>query len=300
MHAWEQIQKTVDYIEENLSEELRINDLASISMLSPFYFQRLFSRLVNRPVNEYIKLRRLAKASEFLQNKSKKIIDIALEVGFSSHETFTRSFKKAYKITPEEYRSNSVRLDNFCKPQLLLNYTLVDKNVPIIADNIVIEISRKKLTIPQYFIGYTIEEPYEQMPGNGETGIDNLGKLWDSFHKIKSDIPNIKPNADEIGVTHMGTKEGYYGYFAGGESTSNEATDGFSSWTLQAGEYIICSLEAESFEKLISDSIHKAHKYLFETWLPKHKVIPSAFSIERYACHSNDATSMEIWIKPKE
>lgn len=298
MHAWEQIQKTVDYIEDNISEELNIDYLAKLSMLSPYYFQRLFSRLVKKPLNEYIKLRRLAKASEFLHNKSKKIIDVALDAGFSSHEIFTRSFKKAFGITPEEYRSNPIRLDNFCKPQLLLNYTIVDENVPLIAEDIVIEIKRKYLEKSEVFIGYTIEEPYAQMPGNGETGIDNLSKLWDSFHKIKSDIPNIKAEGDEIGVTHMAKKEGYYAYFAGGEATSNEVKEGFSCWTLEEGEYIICSLEAENFEKLITDSIHKANKYLFETWLPKHNVIPCTFSIERYFAQNNDTTEMEIWIKP--
>lgn len=46
MHAWEAIQKSVDYIEDNLTEEIPIDKLAEIANLSPFYFQRLFSRLV--------------------------------------------------------------------------------------------------------------------------------------------------------------------------------------------------------------------------------------------------------------
>ncbi len=66
MHAWEQIQKTIDYIEEHISEEITIEELAEIAALSSFYFQRLFKRLVNKPVMEYIKLRRLARATEEL------------------------------------------------------------------------------------------------------------------------------------------------------------------------------------------------------------------------------------------
>ena len=46
MHAWETIQKSLDFIESNISEDINIEQLAKESALSPFYYQRLFSRLV--------------------------------------------------------------------------------------------------------------------------------------------------------------------------------------------------------------------------------------------------------------
>ena len=298
MHAWEQIQVTVDYIEENLSEEIRIEELAKLACLSQFYYQRLFSRLVKRPVNDYIKLRRLAKASEALQDKNKRILDIALDCGFASHETFTRSFKDAFGITPEEYRADPVRLNNVVRPQLLLNYTLVDENVPLIADGIVIEISRRKLSSAQHFIGLTTEEPVSQMPGSGATGVDELGKLWDSFHENKQSIKGLKENGDELGVTFPGTKDGFYRYFTGAEAITNEAEKDYSTWELPEGEYIVCSFEAEDFEHLVMDAVYKAHKYLFETWLPNHKLSCLPFAAERYASHSPETTCMEVWIRP--
>ena len=96
MHAWESIQKTLNYIEENLGEEIQIDKLAEIAGLSPFYYQRLFTRLVKTSVRDYIKLRRLAKSSVMLRDKSNRIIDIAMEFGFGSHVTFTRAFTKTY------------------------------------------------------------------------------------------------------------------------------------------------------------------------------------------------------------
>lgn len=299
MHAWEQIQITVDYIEEHISEEIKIENLAKLASLSQFYYQRLFSRLVKKPVYEYVKLRRLAKVSEVLLDKNKRILDIALDYGFSSHETLTRSFKDAFGITPEEYRTKPVRLNNFVKPQLLLNYTMVDENVPLIADGIVLEITRRKLSSPQFFIGLTAEEPIDQMPSGGETGVDTLGDLWDGFHKNKSNIMELNEKGDELGVAYPGTKEGYYQYFAGAEANSNNSCKDYTTWELPEGEYIVCAFEAEDFEHLVMDSVYKAHKYLFETWLPNHNINVKPFAAERYANHSYDTTCMEVWVLPE-
>ena len=68
MHAWETIEHSLDYIDEHLGEEVKIEELAGMAALSPFYFQRLFKRLVHKPVQEYVKLRRLAKAVEALRD----------------------------------------------------------------------------------------------------------------------------------------------------------------------------------------------------------------------------------------
>lgn len=298
MHAWEQIQLTVDYIEEHLSEEIKIESLAQLASLSPFYYQRLFSRLVKKPVMEYIKLRRLARASEALLDKSRRILDIALDLGFSTHELLTRSFKSVYSMTPEEYRTNPVRLNHFCIPQLLLNYTLVDENVPLIADGIIIEISRRTLSSSQYFIGLTVEEPIDKLPGGGEPGVDGLSVLWDNFHEAKHSIQGLKEMGDELGVAYGGTKPGYYRYFGGAEAITENAAEGYSTWELAEGEYIVCSFEAEDFEHLVTDALYKAQRYVFEMWLPNHKLVSMPFAIERYANHSPDTTSMEVWVRP--
>ena len=60
MHAWETIERSLDHMEEHLGEEVKIEALAGMAALPPFYFQRLFKRLVHKPVQEYVKLRRVA------------------------------------------------------------------------------------------------------------------------------------------------------------------------------------------------------------------------------------------------
>lgn len=299
MHAWEQIQLTVDYIEEHLSENMSINGLAKLANLSPFYYQRLFSRLVKKPVFEYIKLRRMANATEALRNKDERILDIALGLGFTSHEHFTRTFKDTFGITPEAYRKSPVALSRMTKPEIFLNYTVVDEGVPLISEGIVLEINRKRLDNSEFFQGLKVKAPVSLIPGLGiESGTDPLYTVWENFHDIKHTVLNLLPDGEEISVTYPCSEKGYFSYFAGAKSTSAIKSEGLECWELCPGEYIVCSFEAENFEHLVMDVLYKATGYLFNTWLPQHGLTTEPFSVERYESHDPSATKMELWVKP--
>lgn len=73
MYAWQEIQVTLDYIEENYDKEIDIDKLAAIAHLSKYYYQRLFFRLTKKTVNDYVKLRRLEKAANQLKNTEKNL-----------------------------------------------------------------------------------------------------------------------------------------------------------------------------------------------------------------------------------
>lgn len=298
MHAWEQIQQTIEFIESHLDEEMNIESLSKMASLSPFYYQRLFRRLVKKTVAEYVKLRRMAKATEAVLQKDKRILDIALELGFSSHEHFSRTFKDTFGMTPDEYRKNPQTLNRMTKPELLLHYTLIDEGVPLITDGIVLEINRQEITEPVYFTGLKTDMPIQFIEGLGvESGVDPLGTLWKGFHEQKQTALGLAENSEEIGVAYPCLKEGYFSYFAGAKSSAVEAPQGFTSWMLPAGKYIVCSFEAENFEALVMDALYKAQQYVYNIWLPKHKLQTEAFCAERYATHSPETTNMEIWLK---
>lgn len=298
MHAWKQIQQTIEYIDEHLDEEINIDRLAKLASLSQFYYQRLFRRLVKKPVAEYVKLRRMAKATEALTQKDQRILDVALDLGFSSHEHFTRTFKDSFGMTPEEYRKNPMPLNCMTKPELSLPYTLVDEGVPLVTDGIILEINRRQLLQPIHFIGFEKKMPVSFADGLGtESGVDPLDTLWRDFHQKRVSELLLADDVEEIGVTHPCADEGYFLYFAGAKADTDAIPTGFTSLELPAGEYIVCTFEAETFEALVMDVLYKAQQYLFGTWLPSHNLQTEPFCAERYASHTPQTTSMEVWLK---
>ena len=103
-------EKMIDYIEENIND-VDINTLAKMMYCSKHDFQRIFTYLVDLPLSEYIKRRKLTLAGKDIQKTKEKIIDISLKYGYESHSSFSRSFKEFHRITPSEVRKN---------PELLL------------------------------------------------------------------------------------------------------------------------------------------------------------------------------------
>jgi AraC family transcriptional regulator len=296
MHAWEAIQKTLDYIEEHIGEDIKIEELAEAAALSVFYYQRLFSRLVKKPVREYMKLRRMAISAEALRNKKHRILDIALDYGFDSHETFTRAFGEAYGMTPQQYRDNPVLLNQFDKPDLLLGYLLIDEGVPLISDGLVLEMNRKALEQPVDFVGLVGYVPITgHFPVGESTGTDMPGEIWRRFHQEKGRIHRV-PNGRELGVAYMGdAPEGSFTYFAGAEGEAGSVGDCLSTWRLPAREYIVCGFEAEDFQKLTTVALNKAIKYS-GLWLQKHNLETDMFAPEIYYGSTPESTYMEFWM----
>lgn len=98
------LQKTLDYIEDHIKDEVQVEELAALCFYSPHHYHRVFQSVIGIPVADYIRKRKLAMAAGEILSTDKKILDIALEYGFNSNETFSRAFKRIFDITPNDYR----------------------------------------------------------------------------------------------------------------------------------------------------------------------------------------------------
>jgi len=100
----DRINQVIEYIEFHLDENLDLSSLAAKSALSKYHFHRIFKALLGEPPLNYVERRRIIRAAHHLLNSNKRIIDIAFDVGFGSHESFTKKFKKWFLLTPSQFR----------------------------------------------------------------------------------------------------------------------------------------------------------------------------------------------------
>ncbi len=96
----------LEYIDHHYAmQELSLESVSDILGLNSTYFCRLFKRTTGHGFTEYLNFVRITKSEELLQNTSMSILDISLEVGFSSVSYYNRVFKKMKNCTPSVYRS---------------------------------------------------------------------------------------------------------------------------------------------------------------------------------------------------
>lgn len=93
-----------DYLEEHLTEDIHLDDIAGIAGYSKFYLSRMFSDTVGCTIGQYVQKRRLTEAARQLLHTDTPIIDIALYSGYESQQAFSYAFKQLYQVPPLVYR----------------------------------------------------------------------------------------------------------------------------------------------------------------------------------------------------
>lgn len=99
------IEDSIAYINDHLTQELSLDDLAVKAALSPFYFSRLFKKETGFSPHQYILATRISNAKFLLQSTDDSVKNICFTVGFTSESSFCTAFKKETGLTPSEFRS---------------------------------------------------------------------------------------------------------------------------------------------------------------------------------------------------
>ena len=118
------VQRMQDYIEANKTEEISLSDLARASLFSPWYSYRLFRDCLGLTPTEYIRKYRLTQAAKQLRSGDVKVIDAAMDAGFTNVDTFTRAFYREFGLNPSDYTKNLLRrfIPPFRKPLILQGF----------------------------------------------------------------------------------------------------------------------------------------------------------------------------------
>lgn len=247
------LSKTVKYVEENLCEPFSLEDLVEVNGFSQWHFSRLFHAFTGYSISDYIRARRLTEAANELF-MDKKIINIALDYQFSSQDSFTRAFKKAFQITPARYRKNGLK-------KVLTQPLDINK---------LVWIQGGQEMKPEVVILKDLKVCGMVYTGKNENG--EVPALWQDFLKRIPEISNAKGNGASYGVCEPLEESvdqvnwevaSDIRYMASIEVTSDHAPDGMEVWSVPHEKYAV-------FTHIGSvETLGETYKSIYSKWLPE-------------------------------
>lgn len=245
------IRNALDYVEENLTEEIELKEIANKSYFSLYHFHRIFGAIVGDNMKEFIRKRRLTEAGNELIRTNERIIDIALKYQFGSQAAFTRSFKKMYGITPYQYRKNGENLVLYQKKKLT-DIKLKHLNGGINMEPKIIEKDKFMVIGLKYY---------------GSNQNNEIPKLWGKFNSRIKEIENVVNRNVGMGVCEFVenfTDESKFTYFACQEVNSfKNIPKGMEGLTVEKNKYVVFT------HKGPVERLGDTYEYIYGTWLPK-------------------------------
>ena len=118
------LNQLVDFIEEHLTEEIDIEDLAVSLGTTEYHLRRMFSSLAGMPLSEYVRRRRMTVAATDVLERG-ELLAIAVRYGYGSAEAFSRAFRSVHGVGPSDVRRDGGPLRT--QPQLRFRLTVEGK-----------------------------------------------------------------------------------------------------------------------------------------------------------------------------
>ena len=207
MNYINEMQKAIDFIENNLDKDITFEKVSKEVGMSAYYFHRIFSAVIGVSPTTYIRNRRLTVAAQEISKNNENILDIALKYGFESHEAFSRAFKNLHGVVPKMAKKDGNEFKNFSKANL---------DIEVNANNILsyrIE-SKDIIKVSAFFRKFNIENK------------DEIPKYWKEL-KESGTLEKISNNykKDLLGIC-IGTQSDFeYKYGIGIEQTEDVETN---------------------------------------------------------------------------
>lgn len=123
--------EAIEYIEENLTESIKTEDIANHLYCSKSTIEKLFKYMNNISIRDYIIRRRMSRAAkDLIQTPEKSLLEIGMQYGYGSNEAFTRAFQKVWLISPSDFRKNPSNYELFpgfrLDPELMEEKSMAD------------------------------------------------------------------------------------------------------------------------------------------------------------------------------
>jgi len=189
MNWFEMINKATAYIEDHITEDIYLEDIAEECNVSYHYFSKTFTMITGYTLKEYIRNRRITLASYEVSNTDHRILDIGIKYGYSSNEAFSRAFKKTHGINPSDARKNNITVYTHFP---VLTYEIPKQNILSLRYDII-------RNIEHTFIGksiFIVEDKggYEKTQKLHSDFVNNFKSLYPSEHTVYSVWYNLTNN----------------------------------------------------------------------------------------------------------
>jgi len=297
MNPYDLLESVLVAIENGLKDDITIDVLADKFKLSTRHLQRLFSMAFNQSPGAYIRSRKLAASIDDLLNTNLNILDIALDYTFEYEQSYIRSFRREYGITPGDLRKTG-KILKITPPLQLFNSQKYPSGV-MFGPEIVV--------VPQFCV---IGKRHKMPPRDGIVMPQSFVKQF--LEKERQNIPNPINQNKLIYVTSEGEEDAEYAYSMPALQVRTldaipEGLDGYTFPTsLCAKFHFICS-DPDEFNLYVGDEMFKAINDFMDSedqkyFLERKKVdIVISDPSDRYETHSQNEpwrlTEIE-WFSP--
>ncbi|MGH3876043.1 MAG: AraC family transcriptional regulator [Actinophytocola sp.] len=122
------LNRLVDLVEERLSDEFDVKELAGSLGTTEYHLRRMFSSLAGMPLSEYVRRRRMTVAAADVVRGADDLLSIAVRYGYGSTEAFGRAFRAVHGTGPSDVRRDGGPLRT--QPQLRFRLT-VEGSIPM-------------------------------------------------------------------------------------------------------------------------------------------------------------------------
>src|SRR5271154_1011969 len=103
----ERLLRVLVHIQQHLDEPLVLEDLARMACLAPYHFHHVFTGMLGESLASHVRRLRLERAASRLKLTETPVVQVAFEAAYETHESFSRAFRKAFGLSPLQFRTRN-------------------------------------------------------------------------------------------------------------------------------------------------------------------------------------------------
>ena len=103
------VKRVMMHINRYIDQEIRLDHLSDLACYSPFHFIRVFEALMGETPQQYVIRKKMERAGFYLLKNDQRIIDIAHDIGYETHNSFCKVFKAHFGISPKRFRDTTTK-----------------------------------------------------------------------------------------------------------------------------------------------------------------------------------------------